>query len=493
MTIKEMENRSGMTRANIRFYESEGLLNPKRAENGYRDYAEEDLDVLKRIKLLRELGISLEEIKKMHSGEHDLQQVLKLHINKLDNDKNVLETSQEVCRIMDKDGVSYQTLDAQHYLDALEYVAQQISSKQAIIKPEIIKTASNIIEKDVLPKVKAPWKRYFARTLDMALYSLAVFSFLSLVLNVNTSNEPIWGIVETIISIFIMWAIEPVLLSLLGTTFGKWILGISVTDEDGQKLSYEVAKRRTTTLFWYGLACYVPALHLWRLWISYADCNDEKTLAWEEESELVLRDRKKWRIAAYVASYIFLITVEVCAVMAAEAPKHRGALTVEEFSENYNRMARYLGVDTGKELDEKGKWQDIYGMNTVVYMSADGTVLAPPEFEIVEENGEVVEVGFCLEKENSSEWGASCSEQMIIAALAYIGAQKEIPIVSNERSEIAEYIGNHAFEDFELIKAGIKMTCDVEYEGFENMDFFVIPIEGEDNYYRLQFKMEKLN
>ncbi len=43
MTIKEIEELSGMTRANIRFYEAEGLLAPVRGQNGYRDYAEEDL------------------------------------------------------------------------------------------------------------------------------------------------------------------------------------------------------------------------------------------------------------------------------------------------------------------------------------------------------------------------------------------------------------------------------------------------------------------
>ena len=34
MTIKEIENLSGMTRANIRFYETEGLLRPARNSNG---------------------------------------------------------------------------------------------------------------------------------------------------------------------------------------------------------------------------------------------------------------------------------------------------------------------------------------------------------------------------------------------------------------------------------------------------------------------------
>ena len=48
MTIREIEALSGMTRANIRFYESEGLLTPNRMENGYRDYTRSDLDTLRR-------------------------------------------------------------------------------------------------------------------------------------------------------------------------------------------------------------------------------------------------------------------------------------------------------------------------------------------------------------------------------------------------------------------------------------------------------------
>ena len=51
MTIKEIETLSGLPRANIRYYESEGLIAPKRAENGYREYAE----VLLRVKLLQAL------------------------------------------------------------------------------------------------------------------------------------------------------------------------------------------------------------------------------------------------------------------------------------------------------------------------------------------------------------------------------------------------------------------------------------------------------
>ena len=62
MNIKEIEERSGLSRANIRYYEQEGLLAPARRENKYRDYSEEDLETLLRIALLRSLGFSLEEI-----------------------------------------------------------------------------------------------------------------------------------------------------------------------------------------------------------------------------------------------------------------------------------------------------------------------------------------------------------------------------------------------------------------------------------------------
>ena len=55
MTIKEIETLSGLPRANIRYYESEGLITPKRAENGYREYSQADAEVLLRVKLLQAL------------------------------------------------------------------------------------------------------------------------------------------------------------------------------------------------------------------------------------------------------------------------------------------------------------------------------------------------------------------------------------------------------------------------------------------------------
>lgn len=64
MQIKEVEMLTGMTRANIRFYEKQGLLNETiRNEYNYRKYTQDDVCQLQRIKLLRQLEVPMEDIK----------------------------------------------------------------------------------------------------------------------------------------------------------------------------------------------------------------------------------------------------------------------------------------------------------------------------------------------------------------------------------------------------------------------------------------------
>lgn len=55
----------GMTRRAIKYYEEKGLLSIKKDTNGYRNYTDEDVKVLKKISVYRKLGISIEDIKKL--------------------------------------------------------------------------------------------------------------------------------------------------------------------------------------------------------------------------------------------------------------------------------------------------------------------------------------------------------------------------------------------------------------------------------------------
>ena len=48
MNTKELENSLGISRANLRFYEKEGLIDPRRKESNYRDYSQKDVEQIKK-------------------------------------------------------------------------------------------------------------------------------------------------------------------------------------------------------------------------------------------------------------------------------------------------------------------------------------------------------------------------------------------------------------------------------------------------------------
>ena len=88
MRINKVEELVGITKKNIRFYEEKGLLTPARnAENGYREYSEEDIVVLQKIKLFRQLSIPIEEILKLQQGYLTLEDCMRRHIIALDREE----------------------------------------------------------------------------------------------------------------------------------------------------------------------------------------------------------------------------------------------------------------------------------------------------------------------------------------------------------------------------------------------------------------------
>ena len=76
MTIKEVEERLGIPRASIRFYEKERLIDPKREDNGYREYDEKDVATLKKVIIFRKIGLPVSEIEDVLDGSKPLAEAL---------------------------------------------------------------------------------------------------------------------------------------------------------------------------------------------------------------------------------------------------------------------------------------------------------------------------------------------------------------------------------------------------------------------------------
>ena len=164
MNIQEVETRTRLTRANIRFYEKEGLVTPERQENGYRNYSQDDVEALLRIKLLRELGFSLQAVGQIQRGELDFQEMLSQRIRETEQEERRLQSIRAVCTSMQEEGVQYATLNAQTYLN--QYYRGLSSPPRQ----------SYVLEADVVPPDPHPWRRWMARGLDGMLVS-ALFAF----------------------------------------------------------------------------------------------------------------------------------------------------------------------------------------------------------------------------------------------------------------------------------------------------------------------------
>ena len=125
MKINEVEALVGITRKNIRFYEAEGLLAPRRnSEHGYRDYGEAEVSVLLQIKLLRKLGVPLEEIRRMQSGVHTVGDGMRRHLVTLERDRDNLEQAIRLCGGLTDRQERLEDLDAGSILKEMEAMEQ---------------------------------------------------------------------------------------------------------------------------------------------------------------------------------------------------------------------------------------------------------------------------------------------------------------------------------------------------------------------------------
>ena len=133
MKINEVEAQVGITKKNIRFYEEQGLLSPRRdSANGYRDYGEAEVAILRQIKLMRKLGVPLEEIRGMQAGG-TVADGMRRHLVTLERERKSLEQSIRLCQSLKDREERLDALDAAELLeemDRLERAGATFQDKQ---------------------------------------------------------------------------------------------------------------------------------------------------------------------------------------------------------------------------------------------------------------------------------------------------------------------------------------------------------------------------
>lgn len=481
MRIKEIEEKTGMERSNIRFYEREGLIDPKRMENGYRDYSPEDFEILLKVKLLRSLHIPLDEIKALKEGSKDLSITLGEQIKNLDQEKQDVSYAQDVCRAMQKEETDFTNLDAQKYLEGINRITEESGSSYFIIKA------------DELPQVFHPWRRFFARVIDFYIYNTLWLAVLVFVLQINVSNRNSFGdFIDTFVALLMMLFLEPLWLRHFGTTPGKAIFGLRIENAYGRHLSYGDGLERTWGVIGCGLGYNIPIYNIYRLWKSYETCTENEILSWDELLSYNIKDTKRYRILVCLCSYAVLFFIGLALFSSQLLPPNRGDITIAEFVENHNYYADYLGIYFGNEyLNEDGEWAEKELDGTAFFTIGNNV---NPEYKFVLEDGYVKGISFEIEIENNKDWLRSYDTKMILTSLAFAGAQDEVDLFSKIPRRITENIKNNEFYSFNFTEVDIHFICEINSSGYNyyNQSGVLIPKEDtEENYFSLKFSMSK--
>ena len=444
MNIKDLEAATGIPRANIRYYEQEGLLSPQRLENGYRDYRQEDLETLLRIKLLRQLQFSLEEIRQLQRGDLDFSAAMERHSYQLGLESQDLAAAQRVCREMGQEVRTFSELQAGTYLDRLTRSVPAIQTEE-------------------LPPPH-PWRRFFARAFDLGLASIVLIFFRDVVFHA----PPATGGAVTYLYSLLGWGLllltEPLWVHFLGTTPGKWVWGIRVETYSGQKLGFWDACCRTFGVFLAGYGMCIPIANLVCSIISYRKYVRGEELYWESDSVLRFRERGWVSPTLHISAEVMQIALLIFFALLAQLPPCSGNLTTAAFAKNFNTYRDYCGYDDGYYLDSAGQWTADNNEVTIIRLQQPKN----PDFIYELEGGTIQAVSYTMDLPQQTELVNFSS---VYAQLAYLALASARPgtNVANIRDFFQTIEDWDALNDFSCQWQDVEMTYRVDIAGFDAM------------------------
>ncbi len=125
MKIKDAELLTGLSAKTIRFYEGEGLISVRRNSNAYRDYDEDNIKELKRIKILRQLEIPISKIREFKNGDLQLENILKEKLEELNKGELDIQSKKFTIEVLLKEVKKNPNADLDYYHDDFEYIKSE--------------------------------------------------------------------------------------------------------------------------------------------------------------------------------------------------------------------------------------------------------------------------------------------------------------------------------------------------------------------------------
>jgi hypothetical protein len=136
-------------------------------------------------------------------------------------------------------------------------------------------------EENLLKNKPHPWRRYFAKMLDLWIVGLSVGFLLEILM-----PGFLEGVDDAVIGILVGVLILPyeaIALPSWKRTIGKWLMGISVVKTNGNNLAPKEALYRSWLVFYRGLGLSIPIISLFTLIHQYGVLTKKGITTWDKE------------------------------------------------------------------------------------------------------------------------------------------------------------------------------------------------------------------
>ncbi|MDR0588623.1 MAG: RDD family protein [Burkholderiales bacterium] len=171
-----------------------------------------------------------------------------------------------------------------------------------------------------------PWRRYWARTVDLLTAGLLLFFVLVVIVSFVLGllmPEKMTVILEIIeedgssfqsmttlfggILLGLLWIpVEAAFLSWLGFTPAKWLFGIKVTQPNGELLSFSRALRRSFYVYFAGLGLMLPLVSLITQLLSYRKLTKTGTTFWDKSCDTIVH-HQKWGALRTILCFVITL------------------------------------------------------------------------------------------------------------------------------------------------------------------------------------------
>lgn len=200
--------------------------------------------------------------------------------------------------------------------EALPIEFLQMQNKQ------IIEQSTKDESKSFLGGMHHPWRRFFARTVDLMLIGVPILLlFFQLIGHlfpndidsfVKFIGNPIFiGIV-----LYVLWLpVEALFLSIGCTTPAKWVFGIRVTRKSGDTLLYSKALKRAFLVFAQGDGFGIPLVILFTRLSAYRQLTKTGTTPWDTSVDSVVMHKQWGAIRAIASIFVTLLALVIMGII----------------------------------------------------------------------------------------------------------------------------------------------------------------------------------